>query len=431
LRKKRNHEQHQTNRQPMHIFRRLSCTELSPFSHFQGAVVSRIEVRNLTKAWGDYQAVAGIDFCVEAGEFAAILGPSGCGKSTTLRLLAGLEQPTSGEILIGGREVSTLEPAERQLSMVFQSYALFPHLTVRENIVFGLSVRKTPQAETKRRLDRATELLSLGKLLDRKPSQLSGGQQQRVALGRALVAETSVCLLDEPLSNLDAKLRQEMRLEIRALQKRLGMTMIYVTHDQTEAMSMADRIILMRDGRVEQNGKPADLYHRPESVFVGGFVGSPPMNVLDLVDTGVGAAIAGGSADIVMSRGLAEDLQLGLRPEDISLALTGYPAVVESAEYFGADTVITCRIGTQKVNVRTRLLPPGVGDAVHLSWPSPVAHFFRRSTGRRVSPPGDPIGFESRVVREDTGSYTGLFSPVRPFDRSPLNIYGDIHETGI
>ncbi len=383
--------------------------------------MSKIEVRKLTKAWGDYQAVAGIDFCVEEGEFAAILGPSGCGKSTTLRLLAGLEQPTSGEILIGGREVSTLEPAQRQLSMVFQSYALFPHLTVRENIVFGLSVRKTAPAEQQRRLNRATELLSLEKLLDRKPSQLSGGQQQRVALGRALVAETSVCLLDEPLSNLDAKLRQEMRLEIRALQQRLGMTMIYVTHDQTEAMSMADRIILMCDGRIEQNGVPADLYSRPESVFVGGFVGSPPMNVLNLVDSGIGVQIAGGSEDVVLRGALAEDLQLGLRPEDISLAASGYPAVVESAEYFGADTVVTCRIGMQKINVRTRLAPPRKGEAVHLSWPAHATHFFRQSSGQRVVPTGQPVTFEERFLREELGSAVGQLAIGRTLKLAPLS----------
>lgn len=345
--------------------------------------MSTIEVKQLKKTWGNYQAVAGIDFFVEAGEFLAILGPSGCGKSTTLRLLAGLEQVTSGEIWIGGVEVSGLEPSKRRLSMVFQSYALFPHISVRENILFGLTVRKVAPAERKRRLDRAVEVLSLGALLDRKPSQLSGGQQQRVALGRALVAEAAVCLLDEPLSNLDAKLRQEMRIEIRALQQRLGMTMIYVTHDQTEAMSMADRIILMREGGIEQNGKPVELYHKPESVFVGGFVGSPPMNFIDLTPTAAGAVIAGGSGDLVAAGLAANDLQLGLRPEDISLGASGHAAVVGAAEYFGADTVINCHLGSQKLSVRTRAMPPNPGETVFLSWPTQAMHFFSKSTGKR------------------------------------------------
>src|ERR1700730_18911833 len=231
-------------------------------------VLAEVELRSVTKIWGAEPAVSGVSFLVRAGDLVALLGPSGCGKSTTLRLIAGLETATSGSIMIAGKDVTNPAPAKRNVSMVFQSYALFPHLSVAENIVFGLKVRRVPAAERAERLRRAADVLGLGKLLDRKPSQLSGGQQQRVALGRALVAETPVCLMDEPLSNLDAQLRVEMRREIRALQQRLGITMLYVTHDQLEAMTMADQVVLMRSGVVEQDGSPAALYGRPATTFV-------------------------------------------------------------------------------------------------------------------------------------------------------------------
>src|SRR5499427_8450996 len=228
-----------------------------------------------------------------------LLGPSGCGKSTTLRLIAGLEDVSAGVIRIGGEDVTHRPPAARHLSMVFQSYALFPHLSVAENIVFGLRVRRVPAAERLARLARVAGLLGLESLLGRKPSQLSGGQQQRVALGRAIIAETPVCLMDEPLSNLDAQLRLDMRREIRALQRTLGITMVYVTHDQIEAMSMADRVILMRAGRIEQDASPAELYEYPANTFVARFIGTPPMNLLPLVAGRGGAVIAGTDAPTV------------------------------------------------------------------------------------------------------------------------------------
>src|SRR5215472_10993918 len=222
-----------------------------------------------------------------------LLGPSGCGKSTTLRLIAGLEDVSAGVIRIGGEDVTHLPPAARHLSMVFQSYALFPHLSVAENIVFGLKVRRVAAAARAKRLQRVAELLGLSKLLERKPSQLSGGQQQRVALGRAIIAEAPVCLMDEPLSNLDAQLRAEMRQEIRHLQRALRITMVYVTHDQVEAMSMADRVILLSGGKIVQNGAPVDLYEVPANIFVARFIGTPPMNLLALEAGGGGAVIAG------------------------------------------------------------------------------------------------------------------------------------------
>ena len=222
--------------------------------------MSALQLEAVSKHYGAAKAVDRISFATPSGKLVVLLGPSGCGKSTTLRMIAGLDTPSEGRILIDGRDVTSLAPAERRISMVFQSYALFPHLSVRENILFGVKVRREPAADHARRLARVADLLGLGALLERKPSQLSGGQQQRVALGRAIIAETKVCLMDEPLSNLDAQLRQEMRREIRALQQRLGITMVYVTHDQTEAMSMADQVVLLNAGRIEQDAPPAELY---------------------------------------------------------------------------------------------------------------------------------------------------------------------------
>src|SRR6478672_7174143 len=246
--------------------------------------MSAMTLDHVSKNWGAMRAVADVSLTAEAGSLLVLLGPSGCGKSTTLRLIAGLEQLDGGTITIGGADVTHLTPAERQISMVFQSYALFPHLSVGENIVFGLRVRRVSRAERDERLRRVADIVGLGQLLDRKPSQLSGGQRQRVALGRAIIAEAKVCLMDEPLSNLDAKLRHEMRTEIRALQQRLGMTMVYVTHDQTEAMSMADQVILLRAGKIEHAGTPVDLYTRPATLFTARFIGGSPMNLLDLAD---------------------------------------------------------------------------------------------------------------------------------------------------
>src|SRR3979411_2246617 len=242
--------------------------------------MSAIKLDHVVKTWGSARAVDGVSLTAEEGSLLVLLGPSGCGKSTTLRLIAGLEQPDSGTIMIGGVDVTHLTPAQRKIAMVFQSYALFPHLSVAANIVFGLRVRRVSRAERAARLERAADIVALSQRLDRKPSQLSGGQRQRVALGRSIIAEARVCLMDEPLSNLDAKLRHEMRTEIRALQQRLGMTMVYGTHDQTEAMTMADRVVLMRDGRVEQNGAPEELYNRPATTFTARFIGTPPMNLI-------------------------------------------------------------------------------------------------------------------------------------------------------
>ena len=264
--------------------------------------MSAIELRGVTKSWPGTVAVDNVSFNVEEGSFVVLLGPSGCGKSTTLRMIAGLEDVSEGAVFINGEDMTNATPAERQVSMVFQSYAIFPHLNVRENILFGLKVRKVLPADQEARLAHVADLVGLTELLDRRPAQLSGGQRQRVALARAIIAENPICLMDEPLSNLDAKLRHEMRVELRALQRRLGMTVVYVTHDQTEAMSMADQVILMHAGRIEQVGTPDDLYDRPATTFTASFIGTPPMNLITLASGRSGAVIAGTNRAVIAGK---------------------------------------------------------------------------------------------------------------------------------
>ena len=341
--------------------------------------MSAISVEHLSRWWGATRAVDDVSFEAAAGRMLVLLGPSGCGKSTTLRLIAGLEAATAGRVAIGGVDVTHRPPAERRVSMVFQSYALFPHLSVAENIVFGLRVRRVSATERRERLARVADLLGLTALLERRPSQLSGGQQQRVALGRALIAEAPVCLMDEPLSNLDAQLRLEMRREIRGLQQSLGITMIYVTHDQTEAMTMADQVILLREGRVEQAAPPEALYARPATAFAARFIGTPPMNVLALDDR----------------RRL-----LGVRPEDIRVLGAKEPGAVEalvrSIEYLGADSILMCAIGRQALAVRAPgrvALAPGA--PVSLAWARDAAHVFDAETGRRR----DDVAADSPISR--------------------------------
>ena len=304
-----------------------------------------------------------------------LLGPSGCGKSTTLRIIAGLETASAGRVLIEGRDVTDLPPSERGIAMVFQNYALFPHLTVADNITFGLSVRKMPAAESAKRLAETAELLGLAGLLDRKPSQLSGGQQQRVALARALVAQAKVCLMDEPLSNLDAQLRQEMRSELRQLQQRLGLTVVYVTHDQAEAMSMADQVVLLNRGHVEQAATPRSLYAAPATTFAARFIGTPAMNLL----RGAGGRIAG--SDVAAGRPAD---WLGVRPELVTLG-GRVPARVRSVEYLGADLILHCGVGSELLTVRTSgQAELATGSEVRLDWPDAALHYFD-ADGRRIS----------------------------------------------
>jgi len=357
--------------------------------------VSGIAVQNLVKRWGSICAVDHVSFETGSCEFVALLGPSGCGKSTTLRLIAGLELATSGTVSIAGRDVTSLPSSQRNLSMVFQSYALFPHMTVAENIVFGLKVRKVPAADIGRRLAQVADMLGLSPLLHRKPSQLSGGQQQRVALGRAIINEAPVCLMDEPLSNLDAQLRQDMRAELRHLQRQLGITMVYVTHDQVEAMSMADRVVLLNRGKIEQNATPVELYDRPANTFVARFIGTPPMNLLSLEPGHGGAVIAGTGGPAVASADCA-GLTLGVRPEHIALGFQrGVPAAVAAIEYLGADSLVTCRMGAATLAVR---VPGSVGfaqgDAVRLSWAPGAQHLFGQDGARRA----DPLPLETATL---------------------------------
>jgi len=337
--------------------------KMSNVTPLSGAAVRLVDI---SRRWGATTALDGVSINIAPGSFCVLLGPSGCGKTTLLRIVAGLDTATSGRVEIAGRDVTALEPAARGVAMVFQSYALFPHLSVAENILFGLKARSVPPAERSRRLDRAVEILGIGKLLARRPGQLSGGQQQRVALGRAIVAEAPVCLMDEPLSNLDAQLRAEMRREILALQRRLGITMIYVTHDQTEAMGMADQVVLLNRGRVEQDAPPDELYASPASVFSAAFIGTPPMNLLRL----------NGGATLT-----------GIRPEDMALAESGLSAVVRNAEYLGADTVLSCEIEGQTALAR---LPGRVrlaeGARIHLAYAEAAVHRFDASTGIRLAP---------------------------------------------
>lgn len=286
--------------------------------------MSYLQVKQLSKRWDAFTAVDDISFNLNKNEFIALLGPSGCGKSTTLNMVAGLEEPTAGTIIINDKDITHSHAGKRGISMVFQSYALFPHLNVSENIIFGLKARKVAKTEQQKRLNEALELVNLQDVKHKKPVQLSGGQRQRVALARAIVSQAPLCLMDEPLSNLDAKLRQSMRSEIRQLQKKLGLSVLYVTHDQIEAMSMADEIILLNAGKIEQKGKPQELYNNPASVFVAQFIGSPPMNILKTLD---------------------EKVLLGIRPENIHLcdadATNSLKVLVKDCDYQGADTLLT------------------------------------------------------------------------------------------
>jgi sn-glycerol 3-phosphate transport system ATP-binding protein len=337
--------------------------------------MSSIRLHGISKHWGAAVALTDIDLDIAPGSFCVLLGPSGCGKSTTLRIIAGLETASAGQVFVDGRDVTHLPPAQRGISMVFQNYALFPHLNVAENICFGLSVRKVSPAEIRSRLQQTAELLGLGTLLARRPGELSGGQQQRVALGRALVARAKVCLMDEPLSNLDAQLRQDMRRELRELQQRLGLTVVYVTHDQAEAMSMADQVVLLHQGRIEQAAPPRELYARPATTFAARFIGTPAMNLVRLHD----GRIAG--SDIAVPGGGA---QLGMRPETVTLG-GAVPATVQSLEYLGADLVLRCAIGSETITVRAQgQSGVGRGDAVMLHWPPESAHHFD-AQGHRIT----------------------------------------------
>lgn len=304
---------------------------------------SHIEIISLSKSFDGQQVISDISFTIKKGSFTVLLGPSGCGKTTILRMIAGLEESDSGKILLNGEDIMHKSPSQRSLSMVFQSYALFPHLSVRENIIFGLKIRKVKKKVQEEKLEKVARLVGLSEVLDKKPGQLSGGQKQRVALARAFVADHPLCLMDEPLSNLDAKLRHEMRIEIRELQKRLGMSVLYVTHDQTEAMSMADHVILLNNGKIEQQGTPHELYQKVATTFVGNFIGTPPMNILKLHKSKEVITISNKEIKLNYLNRISDgEFFLGIRPEDVKInkVQDGVEGTVLFQDYHGSDTIL-------------------------------------------------------------------------------------------
>ena len=305
-------------------------------------MATSIHLRHLKKAYGDVHVIHGVDLTIEPGDFTVFVGPSGCGKSTLLRMIAGLEPITGGDLLIDGQRMNEVPAAKRGIAMVFQSYALYPHMSVYQNLAFGLETAKMPKAEIEARVQRAAEILKIEPLLKRKPKQLSGGQRQRVAIGRAIVREPKIFLFDEPLSNLDAELRVAMRVEIAKLHKDLGNTMIYVTHDQVEAMTMADKIVVLRAGIIEQAGAPLELYNNPKNLFVAGFIGSPKMNFLSA--TGAGETLRTAGASLALGRNVDGAATLGVRPEHITLLEgTGVKfadLTVDLVENLGGQTVV-------------------------------------------------------------------------------------------
>ncbi|SNS90649.1 ABC transporter ATP-binding protein [Tropicimonas sediminicola] len=333
--------------------------------------MATVSLENLKKSFGKTDVIHGVDIEIEDGEFIVIVGPSGCGKSTLLRMVAGLETVTSGEVRIGGTRVNEVEPMDRDIAMVFQNYALYPHMSVFDNMAYGLKIAKVPRAEIEARVQTAARMLQLEEYLKRRPRELSGGQRQRVAMGRAIVRKPAVFLFDEPLSNLDAKLRVQMRLEIKALQRELGVTSLYVTHDQVEAMTLADRMIVMHDGVADQVGAPLEVYANPQTAFVAGFIGSPPTNFLDAGRVGGGPAGA----------------QVGIRPEHVRLGATGkLAATVAYAEALGAETLVHLRTEDgAAITVRQDAGEPipAEGASLHLDW-SPEHQMVFGADGRRA-----------------------------------------------
>jgi multiple sugar transport system ATP-binding protein len=359
--------------------------------------MATVQIRGVQKYFGAAHIIRGVDIDIEDGQFAVLVGPSGCGKSTLLRMIAGLEQISAGEVLIGGRVVNDMMPKERDIAMVFQNYALYPHMTVRDNMAFSLMLAKQPKAVADERVRKAADILGLGELLDRYPRQLSGGQRQRVAMGRCIVRDPQVFLFDEPLSNLDAKLRVQMRTEIKELHQRLKTTSVYVTHDQIEAMTMADKIVVMRDGIVEQTGSPLELYDHPANQFVAGFIGSPAMNFLPGV-----LRRAGGNARVELAGGMSlpspavngnvpdgQPVVYGTRPEHMELASgdEGVATEVVVVEPTGADTQVFTKIaGVEVTSVFRDRHAFRPGEMIRLRPDTMRAHLFDAGTGVRLTP---------------------------------------------
>ncbi len=336
--------------------------------------MASLSLRNVVKRYGHgpkaNQVIHGVNAEIKDGEFIVIVGPSGCGKSTLLRMVAGLEEISGGEIAIGPRVVNNLEPAQRDIAMVFQNYALYPHMTNFENMAYGLKIAKVPKDEIKARVDKAAKILELSHLLERKPRELSGGQRQRVAMGRAIVRQPQVFLFDEPLSNLDAKLRAQTRIEIQKLHRELGITSLFVTHDQVEAMTLAQRMIVMNAGNMEQFGTPEEVYHTPASTFVASFIGSPPMNLLKNAPGGKQGAI------------------LGIRPEHLDVVPSGgWTMQVDTVELLGAERLVYGRVGDDAITVRIEegAPAPRPGDTLQVTPRTDRIHHFDAATGKRMA----------------------------------------------
>ena len=354
--------------------------------------MASVVIRDVRKAFGLTPVIHGVSITIDDGQFVVLVGPSGCGKSTLLRMIAGLENITAGELSIGDRVVNDLPPKERDVAMVFQNYALYPHMTVAANMAFSMKLRGAPKDEIEKRVARAAEILGLSQLLERFPRQLSGGQRQRVAMGRAIVRDPQVFLFDEPLSNLDAKLRVQMRTEIKELHQRLKTTTIYVTHDQIEAMTMADKIVVMHDGRVEQIGAPLELYDRPQNLFVAGFIGSPAMNFLHGSIRANGKLEFQGPGDARLPLAVAPQgsdgraAVYGVRPEHFTLADDGADAMIQVVEPTGSEIQIIARMGGTDITAAFRERHPfKPGDKIRLKPDPRLVHLFDAETGQRLT----------------------------------------------
>jgi sn-glycerol 3-phosphate transport system ATP-binding protein len=349
-----------------------------------------ISLRNVEKTYGSgaklNKVIHGVNAEIADGEFVVIVGPSGCGKSTLLRMVAGLEEITGGEIHIAGRIVNSLEPSERDIAMVFQNYALYPHMSVYDNMAYGLKIAKVSKADIETRVQKAAKILELSQLLQRKPRELSGGQRQRVAMGRAIVRQPAVYLFDEPLSNLDAKLRAQTRLEIQKLHAELGTTSLFVTHDQVEAMTLAERMIVMNAGRMEQIGTPEEVYQRPATTFVASFIGSPPMNLMEGQADGTRFTV--GSVTLALPAAAPRNgpLLLGVRPEHADPAPSGWSLKVDVVEMLGAERLIYCKLGENSFTVRldATLPAPIVGNVLTVAVEAQRLHWFDPQTRQRV-----------------------------------------------
>lgn len=368
----------------------------------KGAAAADIELMGVTKAYDAKTVVIPpLDVALRPGEFTVVLGPSGCGKSTLLQMIAGLERVSGGKIMIGGREVQDLEPKHRGCAMVFQNYALYPHMTVAQNMAYSLKVAGVSKAERAERVATVAKTLGLSDLLARKPSQLSGGQRQRVAIGRAIIREPGVLLFDEPLSNLDAQLRHDMRVELAELHRRIGATSVFVTHDQVEAMTLADRILILNKGRVEQFGTPKEIYHHPASVFVAKFIGAPPMNVLNVTGDGTTLRLPDGQA--VANYDGRGNFQLGIRPEDVVVISGGsLKAEIRYREDLGSHEIIEADLAGQQLRIATPFgAEIGALSTLSLSFSVERLHLFDGETGRAIPGALKPV----EIVREGIKEY--------------------------